>query len=1224
MGWGLRFRGPRKRRFKKTKRFALHKRALLLTAATFALLSGQAPAATTTTTMTNSCLKNTDDVTDITKKTAGPLCTSTAASGKPGDILIDTAGTVTMAKPASSTDTAFPAITIDSNNLVTEKGSLNYLATTAAIGVQLNTGNTGGFDLYSGTLDMLQGGTGKVGILVTDPTSGKYGTFTGVKMPDALTPITKRLTAIDLESGSTLEIAGDGSMGVEVATGNKVVGDIDIGGALTMTPTKTGETTNNGTDTIGVDLAGAVVGDFQVFSSGDISVTGPGAEGVVVDGKITGQFYNDGAISVVGTATPSTTKTTNPLSGSAVIIQSDITGGIVNDGPINTSGVNSSGTAVGTGSITSSGSEPAFVISPILTEVDIGPVKDATNTDKFTGTGYSLLNRGTISSVAPNPDVNTTAIHLVGSSATTKVKFTGGIFNSGSISASSTTQAQGSAITTAIALDIDDYAHVPNLVDSSQASQGSISATVTGAKPGIAEAVFVNTSGTPSSSGSLRQIDNGPGSSIEATASTTDNTNTVLEAFAIRDLSGSLDTINNDGIISATTTKLTNDDQVAEAIYAGVNSTGVTIKNGGSITGDVILGSGADTLQIGDSTDTANAGATVVGNVYFGGDLSSKAGTPDTLTINTFGSFVGQIEEPLGDLVNISVASGGSLTLTNNGTQFDNISDAGTCPSQPQSCGVQADNFTTDRGSNLTIDVAQIFNQNGTTTNPPPVIGANKASIASGTNFSIGYGSFINAVGKGGDSQFILVGTPTGDLTIGSISSLQHDVTDETPFLFNGSLCTVNVAGAASAACSTVPKGVTGSALVLQLDPKCATAGVNGCTKENALGLHGFAESMFDHANAALANDTTLGAAVISAGLPVNGKALTAGEGSQLYQNIYSQFAPDVTGSARAIAISLTDQGTGEVGARQRALRMYAGQDGDTTLWGQEFTQNLNVGNKTEAGGYDNTGFGFVLGADGGNPRNGRYGAAFQFYSGDTHEKSPRTDTTNSEWLMLSGYTDWRGRGFFFDSQASIGYAQLRGQRFINVGQTADLVSRDARGDRTGEFLSGGATAGVILAAGGTVFTPQVSVDGLTMRQEGYTETSSTATAVVLPAEDGFDLTVKPNYSDSARVFVGADVRQDLNFGGFYLQPEARAGYRYDFIDGAEKVKAAFVSQDSDPANYFTITGPDPARGNFVLGGGLATTTGAWSVGVNYDYVRGVGGTKTLDQIGTFTIVGRM
>jgi outer membrane autotransporter protein len=303
---------------------------------------------------------------------------------------------------------------------------------------------------------------------------------------------------------------------------------------------------------------------------------------------------------------------------------------------------------------------------------------------------------------------------------------------------------------------------------------------------------------------------------------------------------------------------------------------------------------------------------------------------------------------------------------------------------------------------------------------------------------------------------------------------------------------------------------------------------------------------------------------------------------------------------------------------------MYAGQPGDTTIWGQEFTQNLNVGSKTTAGGYTNTGFGFVLGADGGNPRNGRYGAAFQFYSGDTSEKAPRTDKTNSEWLMLTGYTDWRGRGFFFDSQASIGYAQLRGQRFITVGQTGATVSRDARGDRAGEFLSGGATTGVILSAGGTVFMPQLSLDGLTMREEGYTETSSTQFNVIQKNQDGFDLTVKPNYMNSLRLFAGADVRQDLNFGDFYLQPELRAGYRYDFLGGQEKVKAAFVSQAADPASFFSIMGPDPARGNLVLGGGLATTTGAWSVGISYDYVKGFGSTNSLNQIGTFTIVGRM
>jgi hypothetical protein len=1220
----------------------LYKSALLLTVTTFALLATPAFAAPTPT-----CTTNTADLSDITKKVNGPICTSTAASGKAGDIVIDTDGIVTEPQVTGTAPTIVPAVSIDSNNLVTNKGTINFTGTNNAIGVQLDTGNTGGFDLYSaGVIDMRNAGTGKFGILITDATSGSTGTFTGVLMPDAATPITTSPTAIDLEAGSTLEMTGDGSTGIGLATGNTLVGDIDIAGTITMTPTKTGEASGTATS-IGVNLLGDMTGNFNVQSGGDISVEGPSAEGVVLTGVLTGEFDNGGTISTYGTSTPDLNKTTNALAGSAVIIENNVTGGIVNDGPTNTSGTNASGVAVGFASISTSSGSPALLVAATTSNLTIGPTNDTTNTDTITGTGYSLLNRGTISGTAVNPDVSTSALSLAGSATSSALTFTGGLFNSGTISASATTKSvSASGNTVATAITIGNFATVPDLVNSNQSGQGDITASVSGDQPATAQAILIESTGTATGSASLQEIDNLQGSTISAFASTTDNTNSSLQAIAIEDLSGSLTKIVNDGTITAGTTVLTNNEQRAEAIYAGANTAGIDIVNGGAISGDILLGSGADTLQIGDSTNSTKSAAIVSGNVFFGGDLVAQAaGNYDTLDIESYGSFAGQVQQPFGSLINVSVATGGSLTLENNGTTFDDIGGdtvngvfvptAGTCPSQPQACGLQANTFTTAPGSNLTIDVAQVFNQSGSVTTPPAVIAANTASLATGTTFSVGFGSFVTSVNKG-SSQFVLIGTPTmGALTIGNFVSLQQDVDNELPFLFDNTsaLCTVNVAG--GSACADPPKNVTGSALVLNLDPRVPVANCNKTQAATNLCLNGFAYTMFGHANAALANDTALGSAVLSAGLPVSGIALTPGEGSQLYQKIYAGFAPDVTGSARAIAISLSDQGSGEVGARQRALRMYAGQDGDTTIWGQEFTQDLNVGNKAEAGGYDDTGFGFVLGADGGNPRNGRYGVAFQFYSGDTHEKSPRTDNTNSEWLMLTGYTDWRGKGFFLDSQGSIGYAQLKGQRFLNVGPagaglcsgtiTVDCeVSRDARGDRAAEFLSGGVTSGVLLAAGGTVFTPQISLDGLTMREEGYTEQSSTSTFTITRQNDGFDLTVKPNYMNSLRAFAGADIRQDLNLGDFFLQPEVRAGYRYDFIDGAEKVKAAFVSQAADPANYFTITGPDPARGNLVLGGGLAVTTGAWSVGVSYDYVKGVGGTKTLDQVGTFTLVGRM
>ena len=304
-----------------------------------------------------------------------------------------------------------------------------------------------------------------------------------------------------------------------------------------------------------------------------------------------------------------------------------------------------------------------------------------------------------------------------------------------------------------------------------------------------------------------------------------------------------------------------------------------------------------------------------------------------------------------------------------------------------------------------------------------------------------------------------------------------------------------------------------------------------------------------------------------------------------------------------------------KVCARQRALRMYANQDSDYTLWGQEFAQNLNQQNSSESPGFRDSGFGFALGADGGNPSAGRYGGAFTFFSGDASDKQPRTSKTTLDWYMLSGYTDWRGKGFFLDTQITAGYGNLKGRRVINLYDNGDptqplAFSREADSKRGSLMGAGGVSTGVIYAWGSTVLTPQLSLDGLTMREDGYTETNG---------GDGFDLKVNPYYTNSLRGYFGTSLREDLNMGDFLLQPEARIGYRYDFLNGAQKVQAAFAS---DPAADFQLTGPDPARGNIVGGGSLAVTTGSWSLGLGYDFQRGTNG--NFNQQGMLTLVGRI
>jgi hypothetical protein len=273
--------------------------------------------------------------------------------------------------------------------------------------------------------------------------------------------------------------------------------------------------------------------------------------------------------------------------------------------------------------------------------------------------------------------------------------------------------------------------------------------------------------------------------------------------------------------------------------------------------------------------------------------------------------------------------------------------------------------------------------------------------------------------------------------------------------------------------------------------------------------------------------------------------------------------------------------------------------------------------------GYKDHGFGFALGIDGGSPKYGWYGGAFTFYSGDVGE-IVRDSHTNQQWYILTGYSSWRGKGLFFDAKIDTGYGHFDGKRFITLGSgTTSAYVREADNRHPGTMISGGFTTGGIFSYGATTLAPQISVDGLLMREEGYTEKNPGVTTV----GDGFDLKVQPYYAKSLRLFLGGSVRYDLDLWDFYLQPEGHAGYRYDVFNEPVKLKAAFAYANTTggtaaPGTQFTMTGPDPSQGNFVLGGSLASTTDTWTLGLNFDFVRGSNG--ALEQVGTINLLGRI
>jgi hypothetical protein len=135
------------------------------------------------------------------------------------------------------------------------------------------------------------------------------------------------------------------------------------------------------------------------------------------------------------------------------------------------------------------------------------------------------------------------------------------------------------------------------------------------------------------------------------------------------------------------------------------------------------------------------------------------------------------------------------------------------------------------------------------------------------------------------------------------------------------------------------------------------------------------------------------------------------------------------------------------------------------------------------------------------------------------------------------------------------------------------------------------------------------------MREEGYTENGG---------GDGLDLQVAPYYANSLRTFLGVDAKTSFDLWDATLSPEARLGYRYDFVGVPVKLTAGFASTGglSTPGNSFTFTGPDPDTGNALLGFGMSGGTGTWNIGINYDWIRGNNASTT--QIGTITLLGRI
>ena len=592
-----------------------------------------------------------------------PIATATATTGGTADdVKIDAAGSVKLTAAGA-------IVTLNSNNKVTNAGTIATTGVNDSIGIMILGGTTGTVtnsaainlsedytptDTDSdGDLDgLFATGQNRYGILLDGP-----GVFTG---------------DIVQEAAGSIIIEGNNSAAIWLKSG--LVGNLKLANNIAVT----------GNNSYGLRIDGPVTG--KVTNESNITVSGANAVGIAVNGAINGAFVVQSSVATTGyryTSRPTSAAQAAILDaddllqgGSAVQVTANVTGGILLDAPpVDASSTNTdedsdgvADSAEGTASLTTFGAAPALLIGSNTNSVAVGAVGAG---DK----AYGLISRGSIVSNGVYDGVSSTAVQLGGDTGQTAALAGGMRLDSATSATAYDTRQTGSVVVNATGVLLKAGASAPTIWN-----RGPITATTVAENASDARGVVIEAG---ASATTLRNA-----GSISATVGGEKGS-----AYGILDRSGSLTTIENTGKIIAAVVAtddaddaddadfLTTNEVVtgkAVAIDVAANTTGVTLTQNGLNDGDDGADGVADTDTDGDGVDDADE-PSLFGAIRFGsgadtfnvlngtvsGDISFGAGA-DRLNISGGAFMAGALSDSGGDLA-ISLGSG-VLNITNSET----------------------------------------------------------------------------------------------------------------------------------------------------------------------------------------------------------------------------------------------------------------------------------------------------------------------------------------------------------------------------------------------------------------------------------------------------------------------------------------------------------------------------------------------------------------------------
>ncbi|MBB3359019.1 MULTISPECIES: autotransporter domain-containing protein [unclassified Novosphingobium] len=969
---------------------------------------------------------------------------------------------------------------------------------------------------------------------------------------------TSTLTALNTSSAGNITVNGSGAIklpsGVPITIDSSNTVNVNSGGSLTVAGVSnsagivanagvTTTITNDGTITVSEDYTPPVLGNSSVVNgsvsqltnrygihilsgnattatisnTGTIGVEGNNSGGIVVSSPLTGSITNTGTISVKGdnSVGVSTGNVTGNLAiggtvavigtgAQAVVVNGDINGAFKIDGAMTqaVSYTADDGTTQTLSPTALSSGKAAVQVSGNVTGGVIVTVASSTN--NVTETTGSIQSYGTSPALLIGGAGNTTIGSVVATSGTYSVAVDGSVsataYYSGLNAYGVVVGGQGGTVS------------LPNGIG----VHGTVTATTVN---GDATAILLNQGVTATS-----LYNEG---TIKATASGVASGN----LYGIRDLSGTLNTVNNTGFITisgASTGKTAAIDLSANTsgvtIKQYLNATGVTSQASDkaasgynvatapvytAITGDIYTGSGNDTVDIESGKVTGNAYLGTGNNTVIMADDSKWIGNIDfgtsgtaSMTMSANARFTGQMA--LNDQVGTLTIGGSAIwagTITG-GSQLNVTVNGG-------SFGANAVGTTTI--NNLTVGSGGALGVYVDSTGTASKLVANTATFASGAKINVSVSSFLSATTP---QTIVSAGTLTGGSNV-TTSSLSL------PVLYTGSI------------------SQSGNDLVLSLSRK--TAAQLGLTTPQA--------AAYDAIIGNAANYTNLQSSLLQV------------TDTPTLQSQFNQLLPDYAGGAFDFVTR---------GSRQAALHVADDSSlftiSNTGMWLEPLYFRASK-HDDDSVGYSLSGGGVSFGLERATAL-GNIGAYFDWTSGTVNNHNQQSLGVNN--IEINAF--WRkafGKLYTF-ARVGYGRSSFKLDRTFTGAVDSATITYAAHGGWKGHSLSatGGFSYDIDLSDTFKI-KPKANIEYFRLKENGYQETGTDAmillvrdrssTAVNATTTLGFAWSSGPSSYEGRPFTVEADVGRRSHLSGDLGATTAIFGSGQQFTLTPENVQSAWI-----------------------------------------------------------------